>query len=118
MPMQGSNKRQRSKIISIRLLPGEADALEIKADQAGHTVGAYSRIVLLDAAGPRAKRRPPIQQVSYVSLLGQLGRLGSNVNQLARHANSTGTMPAIETLRETQEAIMEMRNHLLTQLRR
>ena len=39
MPMQGSNKRQRSKIISIRLLPGEADALEIKADQAGHTVG-------------------------------------------------------------------------------
>ncbi|GAB4182465.1 MAG: hypothetical protein Tsb002_03810 [Wenzhouxiangellaceae bacterium] len=69
----------------------------------------------------RAIRRPTIQDKALVASLAGLGesRLASNLNQLARHAN-TGTLDVTrETERELEEAykaILAMRDALFMAL--
>ena len=43
------------------------------------------------------------------ALLGELGRVGNNLNQLARHANMSGSLPEASALRD---AIAELKTTL------
>ena len=38
-------------------------------------------------------KRPRVERVELARLLGELGKLGSNVNQIAKAFNSTGAIP-------------------------
>ena len=51
-------------------------------------------------------------------LLGELGKLGSNVNQIAKAFNSTGAVPASPQLTAMQTDIMAMRAALIEALGR
>ncbi len=84
--MAGSNKRQRGRMLSIRLT--EAERLLDAASRAGLSLGGFARQVLLDAPPPRASRWPPIERVELALLLAHVGKLGSNVNQLAKYGNT------------------------------
>lgn len=86
--MAGSDKRQRSRQYSVRFTDAEAAELERKASDAGLSVAAYLRAASLGDAGPRAARRPPVEREQLVLLSGLVGKLGSNVNQIARALNS------------------------------
>lgn len=96
----GSEKRQRRRSVAVRFTDDEAAALEGAASRAGLTTGAYLRILAFGTPGPRAARRPPVERVELARLLGQLGHVGSNVNQLARAANGGDELGAV-TLQET-----------------
>ena len=85
--MSGTEKRQRTRLKAIRLTPDELAAIEVAAERAGMTVGAYMRSVVLAAPVPRQSRRPPVERRALAQLLGQIGKLGSNVNQLAKYGN-------------------------------
>ncbi|MFN7835942.1 MAG: plasmid mobilization protein [Burkholderiaceae bacterium] len=85
--MSGTEKRQRTRLKAIRLTPDELAAIEAAAERAGMTVGAYMRSVVLAAPVPRQSRRPPVERRALAQLLGQIGKLGSNVNQLAKYGN-------------------------------
>ena len=85
--MSGTEKRQRTRLKAIRLSPDELAAIETAAERAGMTVGAYMRSVVLAAPVPRQSRRPPVERRALAQLLGQIGKLGSNVNQLAKYGN-------------------------------
>jgi hypothetical protein len=86
--MAGSDKRQRDKIIAFRCLNEEFDAIAAKADKAGLAVAAFMRAAALGDAGPRAQRRPPADHVALRQILGDLGRVGNNLNQIARALNA------------------------------
>ena len=86
--MAGSDKRQRSRQYSVRFTDAEAAELEHKASDAGLSVASYLRAASLGDAGPRAARRPPVEREQLVLLSGLVGKLGSNVNQIARALNS------------------------------
>ena len=58
------------------------------AAQAGLSVGAFLRALALGSAGPRAVKRPRVEREQLARLLGEIGKLGSNVNQIARWANT------------------------------
>ncbi len=83
----GSEKRQRQARPSMRCSAGEYALLEAAADRAGMTIGAFMRHQCLGTAGPRAARRPPIERAALAQLLAQLGKCGSNLNQIARRVN-------------------------------
>lgn len=105
----GTNKRQRTKQCLVRLTSDEYARVAEKADRAGLPAGAFMRAAALGEAGPRAQRRVPADRDTLLRILGQLGKIGSNVNQIAKRLNSGG--PAdISLLREALAAYLEMRN--------
>lgn len=83
-----SEKRRRNKVAHIRLSDAEHERLITDADNAGMSLGAYLRACALGDAGPRAARKPPVAKREMLRLLGHIGKIGSNLNQLARAVNS------------------------------
>ncbi len=84
---RGSDKRQRTRIITFRVSDDEYARYEERASRAGLAVGAFARAAGLDEAGPRARRRRPVEHRSLVQALAALNRVGNNLNQLARNTN-------------------------------
>jgi hypothetical protein len=84
----GSEQRQRQAALRVRLTEGEQAQLAAAAERAGLTLAGYARSVLLAAPPLRQSRRPPVERAELSRLLAQLGKIGSNVNQLARAANT------------------------------
>lgn len=83
----GSEKRVRSKHLTIRFSPEERASIDDAADRAGLTPGSYGRQVLLGAPPPRQVRRPPVERRELARLLGEIGHVGGNLNQIARDMN-------------------------------
>ena len=67
------------------------------------------------AAGPRARRRPPADHVALRKLLGECGRVGNNINQIARRLNADGPLD-IPELRATLAAYLDIRAAILRAL--
>lgn len=84
----GSEKRARTRHLTIRFTPEERGVIDAAADRAGLTCGSYARQVLLGAPAPRQVRRPPVERRELARLLGAVGHVGSNLNQIARMANA------------------------------
>lgn len=88
--MAGSETRQRTKGYFVRLTPDEETAIILKADRAALHPSAFLRNAALETEAPRAKRRPPADHVALRQLLGHCGRIGNNLNQIARVMNASG----------------------------
>lgn len=85
----GSEKRQRVKRLSIRFTADEFNRISARADDTGLCFAAFMRAAALDGnAGPRAQRRLPTDHKVLRQLLGHAGRIGNNLNQIARALNS------------------------------
>jgi Bacterial mobilisation protein (MobC) len=108
----------RKDFVAVRCNASEYASLTAAAAQAGLSVGAYLRTLALGTAGPRAVRRPPVQRAELARLLGELGKLGSNVNQIARQVNATGNLPAWSELSTMREDIGVLRAAVMKALGR
>jgi hypothetical protein len=108
-PPKKSQTRQRNFQIKTPCLRDEFNAIAAKADNAGMTRAAWSRNVMLGAAGPRAQRRPHPDKKLLIQILGQIGRVGGNINQIARNLNEGG-QPQIPELKQAIKAYMDIRN--------
>ncbi len=84
----GTETRQRKRMLGVRVTDSEMVEIEAMADRAGLTPASYARSVLLSAPAPRARRRPTIEAETVGRLLGELGKVGSNLNQIAHHLNA------------------------------
>jgi hypothetical protein len=113
----GSETRVRSKHLTIRLSPEERAAIDEKADRAGLTPGSYGRQVLLGAPAPRQVRRPPIERRELARLLGEVGHVGGNLNQLARDMNF-GRGVAASDLKQELHGLALVREAILKALGR
>ena len=108
----------RTAFIAVRCSVTERATITERADEAGLSVGAYLRNQALGTPGPRAVRKPPVQKEELARLLGWLGKLGSNVNQLARRFNTTGMFPGSNELLAIRREVSEMRAALMKALGR
>lgn len=111
----GSDKRQRSHQCLIRWTDEEFASISEKADKAGMAVAAFMRAVALGNPGPRAQRRPPADHRALRQILGEIGRIGNNINQIARALNSGDPVNPAE-LREALHAYLEIRNAIFDAL--
>jgi Bacterial mobilisation protein (MobC) len=109
----------RTKVIPpIRCTAQERVAILERANKAGLSVGAYLRTLALGSPGPRAVRRPPVERRELARILGQLGKVGSNVNQLAHAYNRDRILPGFPELLAIREDVREMRAALMGALGR
>lgn len=79
----GSEKRQRSTMLTVRLTPQEAAIVRQKAQTHGQSVGALLRASLLHVRLHPSR----IDQQAVARILGELGKIGSNINQIAKEVN-------------------------------
>lgn len=90
---------RRRHVVRFRLTGDELAAVRARAEAAQMSPSAYMREAVLKA---RVTVRPPAP-VPY-RLIAELGRIGVNLNQLVRLAQTTGQVPAgLERLCRTIE---------------
>ena len=111
----GSNKRQRGETVTVRLTKDERDILDALSSRSGLAVGAFMRAAAFGQTGPRAQRRPPADHAALRQILGHCGRIGNNINQIARQLN-TGGEASIRELQEALTAYLDIRNAILAAL--
>ena len=109
----GSQKRKKLNMVTTGYNDAELAALDEAAAKAGLTRASYQRVQTL-STGPktRSTRRPPIERELLARALGQLGRVGNNLNQIAHAANINGAerheiMGTVANLRDLLPLFME-----------
>ena len=110
-----SEKRQRQKRVTIRFADDEYDKAQTYADMTGLSLSGFGRSKILDKPPLPQSRRPSVNTVILAKLMGHVGKIGSNVNQLTRTANMGG-WPGHEALQEAQSDIRWMRDMLFKAL--
>jgi len=113
----GSENRARKKNLVIRMTCDEFDEVAKRADAAQLTRSSYARSEILDSPPPRQARRPAVETENVARVLAQLGKIGSNLNQIARHMNS-GNSIANETLARALTDVSVMRDACMSALNR
>jgi len=108
----------KTSFISVRCTAKERAKIDETATQAGLSIGAYLRALALGTAGPRAVRRPPIERKELARLLGHLGKVGSNLNQLAHAFNRDRMAPELAELTAIRQQVGELRDALMAALGR
>jgi len=80
---------------TIHMTADERAALDAAAEAAGIGPSSYARRAVMRSVGREAnlRRRPDGLAQAVGRVLGDLGRIGNNVNQLARHAHVGGRVP-------------------------
>ena len=98
-------KRFRNEQLTIRLSEAERSQIDEMAAAQGITAGALVRQIVLESPIPRSSRRIPPSSLKpeLAQLLGQIGKVGSNLNQIAKGINSGQTMAEQLLLRELQD---------------
>jgi Bacterial mobilisation protein (MobC) len=87
----GSGTRRKQNVMTFRVTAAERAELETLATDAGLTPGSYIRESLLKSPQTRRRRRPLADMAALPRLLGEINRVGGNVNQIARAINLGNT---------------------------
>lgn len=87
----GSDSRQKRLMAGFRVSADEYRQLHELAEREGLTIASYVRGKALTSPTTRAIRRPVVEKKLLASLLGELHKIGSNINQTARRLNMGDT---------------------------
>ncbi len=104
--------------ISFRVKPDERKSIIADAKQAGMTTGSYARYRLLEVPQTRAIYRRSELKRLFKHLIGQIGRVSNNMNQIAWKMNCNMVLAPLdlELHREGITALKEMRAVLVGHL--
>jgi hypothetical protein len=109
-------QRAASKLspIPFRVTEEEREQIWASAEQVGLTVSAFIRACILEETPKmRATRRPSVEAEILARLLGQMGKVTGDIQELAKKVgpkNSKAEKDALKTLKDvraTVSAIME-----------
>lgn len=108
----GTETRQRAYPRSIRFNAEEDQRIVAMEQETGLKFAAFVRRALFNVEPPRATRRPPVELEAAARVLAALGKIGSNVNQLAHYAhqgkfNSEEIDMALRDLAELRTACLK-----------
>jgi Bacterial mobilisation protein (MobC) len=117
-PLKDKTDR-RTKRVEIRLTEAEEKTLSGLAESVGLTVSDHVRKLALGCKPTRQMATPERQ--ALIKGLAELGKIGSNVNQIAKALNTslaTGQNPTVQggLIAEAQNAIQSLSTHLIKQL--
>ena len=98
-------KRKRASPIKVRLSEAEKELVRSKARQAGLSVNAFIKQVILDANYDPALRK------ALLAVYRELTAQGNNINQIARFVNSGQTTPVTGAEMVSNIALSVMKTH-------
>lgn len=110
-----SETRKRQHRVTVRLTEAEHAELSKRADNSRLTLAGYFRSATLDTPPPPQSRRQPVDRKELGKLLGAIGSIGNNINQLAKVANA-GSWPESKSLHKTCDDIQWIRSKLMEAL--
>lgn len=111
-------RRTYARPIQIRVTPAERLEFESLAAQMGLSVPSFIRAMILTDPEIKATRRPTLDRVLMADLLGKLGKLGNNINQIAHRLNegrgvgSNRMAAALDDFAELKNKVLEALNKL------
>jgi hypothetical protein len=82
----------RTEWLHVRLSPEEMRVLRWKAERAEVELSTVARALITDGPIPRQARRVSYDRQLFARAYGQLGKIGSNLNQISRHINRAGDL--------------------------
>jgi hypothetical protein len=100
----------------LRVTAADLARIKEKAQASGLKIGGYLRALALGSAGPRAVRRLPVEREQLAHLLGEIGKIGSNVNQLAKWSNRDQRAAGLDELAQIRADIATMRDAVMQAL--
>ncbi len=118
-PKKGSNDK-RELIIKVRMNLVEKNQLRVNSKNAGMTPSDFIRSRTVEST-PLIKKATP-ERAEFISALGQLGKIGSNLNQIARALNRRSDSDNItgissEAINISISEVKILSDHLITLLR-
>lgn len=102
----GSATRQKTTIVGFRVTLEECQQLKEQAGEKRLTVASYLRRLAIKKRTTQSRRRANQQTEILSAIHAQLGKLGGNMNQIARRVNRKETPLA----NEIQSAFAECRS--------
>ena len=82
--------------LSIRLSDTERLDIESRAQRAGLSMGGYCKFVIFNTDPPRRSRRVVPEKAELSRLIGQVSRVGANINQIAKQLNMYSAIDVVE----------------------
>ncbi len=107
--MSSSEKRHRNERVIFRLTSEERSDFEDRCQASGVSKSDYFRKQCLQNAPLRKRKSLNVDRQVLIACLGQLGKTGSNLNQIAKEYNM-GYLPSND---ELDIALVELRKTLL-----
>lgn len=107
----GTQKRQRHHRMSVCFNDEEFTEVQAMAERSAISVAALIRHALFNTPPPRAARKPTADLKAIARLLTELGKIGGNINQLAKHANA-GRFQS-DSIELAMRAMLECRTAIL-----
>lgn len=97
---------RRSYQFKVGFCQAEFDKIQAKAEQVGI---AEADLIRRLALGQEVKTVSQLNRTAY----SELAKLASNLNQIARAANTSGNLESAELIRLTYESVQSLRSELL-----
>ena len=82
-----SEKRKRTSYIRARVTPEEHANFQERCSSRGFSEADFIRLRCLDLPPLRKRRKRSLNEVALADALGQLGKVGGNLNQIAHALN-------------------------------
>ncbi len=115
--MSKSNSRKASEVLAFRMTPDESAQLRAVAASQGIGPTTFARRAAFSAAAlptPEYEAQTPDpKKAELARLLGLVGRMASNINQVAKIANTTKQAPEAKELKLLFAEIRELRKNIL-----
>ncbi len=96
--------------LSIRLTKAEKEQLLRDAERAATDLSTLARAQLLNAPIPKRKARKSADHAILAEVLQKLGKIGGNLNQVAKVANSTGSLTHFRDAKLLKNLLEEIRD--------
>ncbi|MGE0290452.1 MAG: plasmid mobilization relaxosome protein MobC [Bradyrhizobium sp.] len=98
----------KDRVISFRCTEEEHRLFTERAAAKGLEIGPYLRLRETGSPGPRVRRKRGPEVAVLRQLLGQIGRTGSNLNQIAHRLNEYDFegIPALRAMRDEHQAVL------------
>jgi hypothetical protein len=109
----GSELRHRQHVKRCRYDDDELAEFDARAKARGLTDGAYIRASTLGDAGPRARRRAPVDIVALMQALVAFNRVGNNQNQMTRGLNELLLIAREQSNARLENLVLEMADAIL-----
>jgi len=114
-PQKGGDDK-RELIVRFRLTAAEKKQISVNAASVGMTTSDYIRNRILGSQ-PHIKKATP-ERADMIRMLGHLGKIGSNINQVARALNRKGDDSSIspELIAYTLQEVKTLAAHINKEL--
>ncbi|BBF41681.1 TPA: plasmid mobilization relaxosome protein MobC [Streptococcus suis] len=104
-------KTDKTEDIHFRVTPEEKLQMQTKAEKAGLSLSEY---LIRQGLSRKVTVVPPELFAEYRSMCAEFGRLGNNMNQIARHLNSGGSDSTVirwfeNNCRELDDIVMKLK---------